>query len=45
MTRDPATLMLGQYFKRRRALMEVVLVSSSGVGLAVMSVLINVSIR
>ncbi len=44
MIRDPATLMLGQYFKRKRDLVEVVLVASSGVGLAVMSVLIQVSL-
>ena len=45
LTRDPATLMLGQYFKRRRAAVEVVLVAGSGVGLALMSIFIQVGIR
>lgn len=45
MTRDPATLMLGQYFKRKRDLVEIVLVSGSGIGLALMSVFIHVSVR
>lgn len=45
MTRDPATLMLGQYFKRKRELVEVVLVSGSGIGLAVMSVFIHESVK
>ena len=45
MTRDPATLMLGQYFKRKRELVEVVLVSGSGIGLAVMSVFIYESVE
>jgi hypothetical protein len=37
MVRDTATLMVGQYFKRRRELVEVVLVSASGLGCALMS--------
>ena len=45
LTRDPATLMLGQYFKRKRAAVEVVLVAGSGVGLALMSIFIQVGIR
>ncbi len=40
MTRDTATLMVGQYFKRRRELVEVVTVAATGVGVAVMSVFI-----
>ena len=34
MTKDPATLMVGQYFKRKRELMEIVLTSATGLGLA-----------
>lgn len=45
MTRDPATLMIGQYFKRKREMVEIALVSGSGIGIAVMSVFIQVSIR
>ncbi len=45
MTRDPATLMLGQYFKRKRDLVEMILVASSGAGLAVMSVFMQLSIQ
>ena len=37
MVRDTATLMLGQYFKRRREQVEILLVSASGFGLAAMS--------
>ena len=37
MTRDPATLMVGQYFKRKRELIEIILVSGSGLGIAAMS--------
>ena len=44
MTRDPATLMIGQYFKRRREFVEVILVSGSGLGLAAMSALMHASI-
>ncbi len=45
MTRDPATLMVGQYFKRRRELIEIILVSGSGLGIAAMSVFIKVVVR
>ena len=34
-----------QYFKRKRAAVEVVLVAGSGVGLALMSIFIQVGIR
>ena len=37
MARDTATLMVGQYFKKRRGLVEIFLVSASGLGLATMS--------
>ena len=45
LTRDPATLMLGQYFKRKRARVETVLVAGSGIGIALMSIFIQVGIR
>lgn len=45
MTRDPATLMIGQYFKRKRELVEVILVSGSGVGIATMSAFVRIAIR
>ena len=35
--RDTSILMVGQYFKRRREVMEVMLVSASGLGLCIMS--------
>ncbi|KAF0299794.1 Monocarboxylate transporter 2 [Amphibalanus amphitrite] len=41
MTRDASTLMVGQYFKRRRELVETVVLSGSGVGLAVMSAFLH----
>ena len=43
--RDTATLMVGQYFKRKREGVEMVLVSASGLGLAVMSHFLKTSIR
>ena len=45
MTRDPATLMIGQYFKRKREFVEIILVSGSGLGIATMSVFIRMAIR
>ena len=45
MTRDTATLMVGQYFKRKREIMEIVMVSASGVGLWVMSHFLKTAIR
>ena len=45
MTRDPATLMVGQYFKRKRELIEIILVSGSGLGIATMSVFVKVVVR
>uniref|UniRef100_A0A0K2TXY6 Monocarboxylate transporter 10like [Acyrthosiphon pisum] n=1 Tax=Lepeophtheirus salmonis TaxID=72036 RepID=A0A0K2TXY6_LEPSM len=44
MSRDPTTLMVGQYFKRKRELMEIFLVSGSGVGLSIMSYFIKFAI-
>lgn len=44
MTKDPATLMVGQYFKRRRNVVEIVLVSSTGLGLCSMSAFLMISV-
>ncbi|XP_037803161.1 monocarboxylate transporter 12-like isoform X1 [Penaeus monodon] len=41
MTRDSSTLMVGQYFKRRREFVEIIVVSGSGLGITVMSVFIR----
>ena len=43
--RDTSTLMVGQYFKRLREIMEIFLVSASGVGLCVMSHFLKTVIR
>ena len=45
MTRDTATLMVGQYFKRRRELVEIFLVSGSGLGISVMSSILRWLVR
>ena len=44
MTKNPATLMVGQYFKRKRDWVEIALVSSHGLGLAAMSAFILMSV-
>jgi hypothetical protein len=41
LARDTSTLMVGQYFKRRRELMEILLVSGSGFGISVMSLVLK----
>ncbi|XP_076658010.1 uncharacterized protein LOC143362063 isoform X2 [Halictus rubicundus] len=41
LTRDCSTLMVAQYFKRRRELVEIFVVSGSGLGIAVMSAFIK----
>ena len=41
MVRDSGTLMLGQYFRKRRDLVEMCLVASSGVGIAGMSAIVQ----
>ena len=41
MARDTANLMVGQYFKKRRDLVEIFLVSGSGAGIATMSVFVR----
>lgn len=45
MTRDCSTLMVAQYFKRRREFVEIFIVSGSGLGIAVMSSFIKGAIR
>ncbi|XP_045450022.1 monocarboxylate transporter 2-like [Melitaea cinxia] len=45
LTRDCSTLMVAQYFKRRRELVEIFIVSGSGLGIAVMSTFIKSVIR
>ncbi len=45
LTRDTATLMVGQYFKRRREAVEIALVGSSGIGLAIMTVFLHTTLR
>ena len=45
LTRDTSSLMVGQYFKRRREFVEIFLVSGSGLGIAVMSLFLNEAIR
>ena len=45
MARDPAALMVGQYFKRKRELVEIILVSGSGLGISIMSLFIKESIE
>nr|XP_029717524.1 monocarboxylate transporter 12-like isoform X3 [Aedes albopictus] len=44
MTRDCSTLMVAQYFKRRREFVEIFIVSGSGLGIAVMSTFIKSAI-
>ncbi|KAL1131236.1 hypothetical protein AAG570_010854 [Ranatra chinensis] len=44
MTRDCSTLMVAQYFKRRREFVEIFIVSGSGLGIAVMSAFIKTAI-
>ena len=41
MTRDTSTLMVAQYFKRKREFVEIFILSASGVGLALSSVFLN----
>ncbi|KAL0117220.1 hypothetical protein PUN28_010218 [Cardiocondyla obscurior] len=41
MTRDCSTLMVAQYFKRKRELVEIFIVSGSGLGIAIMSAFIK----
>ena len=43
MTKDPATLMVGQYFKRKRDIMEIALTAATGIGLAAVSAFLMLS--
>ena len=45
MTRDSVTLMVGQYFKRKRDVIEIVMVSGSGLGITIMSIFVKESVR
>ncbi|XP_076307706.1 monocarboxylate transporter 10-like isoform X2 [Tachypleus tridentatus] len=45
MTRDAATLMIGQYFKRKRELVEIAIFCGTGLGMTIMPVLLSESIR
>lgn len=45
LTRDASSLMVGQYFKRKRDLVEIMVVGASGLGILVMSILINNAIK
>ena len=40
LTRDTATIMVGQYFKKKRELVEIFMVSGSGLGMSIMSLLL-----
>lgn len=44
-TRDCSTLMVAQYFKRKREFVEIFIVSGSGLGIAIMSVVIRSTIK
>ncbi|CAG7725857.1 unnamed protein product [Allacma fusca] len=44
LTRDASSLMVGQYFKRRREVVEIIVVSGSGLGILVMSFSIHMAI-
>nr|CAH7755842.1 unnamed protein product [Callosobruchus chinensis]CAI5869589.1 unnamed protein product [Callosobruchus analis] len=43
-TRDCSTLMVAQYFKRRREFVEIFIVSGSGLGISAMSLIIRTTI-
>ncbi len=45
LAREAASLMVGQYFKRRREAVEILLVASSGLGVSVMLSFINTALR
>ncbi|CAL8110037.1 unnamed protein product [Orchesella dallaii] len=44
LTRDASSLMVGQYFKRKRELVEIIVVSGSGLGIIIMSISIHSAI-
>ncbi len=45
LAREAASLMVGQYFKRRRETVEILFVASSGLGVSVMLSFINTALR
>ena len=45
MTQNSFMLMLGQYFKKRRELVEIAVVSGQGAGILVMSLILNHFVR
>ncbi|XP_022247167.1 monocarboxylate transporter 10-like, partial [Limulus polyphemus] len=45
MTRDASTFMIGQYFKRKRELVEIVISFGTGLGMAIMPLFLSESIR
>ena len=40
LTRETATIMVGQYFKKKRELVEIFMVSGSGLGMSIMSLVL-----
>ncbi|ODM97613.1 Monocarboxylate transporter 10 [Orchesella cincta] len=44
LTRDASSLMVGQYFKRKRELVEIIVVSGSGLGIIIMSISVHSAI-
>ena len=45
LARDTSTLMVGQYFKRRREVVEIFLVAGSGFGISIMSLIMRGAMR
>ena len=45
MVLDTSVLMVGQYFKRRREMVEVVVVAASGMGVTLMSFFVRETVR
>lgn len=45
MVKEPCSLMIAQFFKRRRALVEMISASGIGIGIALMSSLLHECIR
>lgn len=41
LSRDASSLMVGQYFKRKREMVEIIVVSGSGLGIILMSVAVH----
>lgn len=45
MIRDTAVIMIGQYFKRRREFVEIFVIGTSGLGIALMPLFLSYCIR